>query len=127
MLFSVVLSDRTGSNRHELEHRLNIRQYFCTVLVIEHRHRLPRQAVSLSDLPQSTHKTSIVPMSYVLLAKFQFLCSYNKESPCVKSTRAIVLVVKHFMCHQCLFLKVYSTYSITLEFKSWFTSQGVTI
>ena len=47
-LFPVLPSGRTRGNGHKLKHKgfpLNIRKHFCTVQVMEHWHRLPREAV----------------------------------------------------------------------------------
>ena len=47
-LFSVVPSDRTRCNGHELKHmkiHLDTRKHFFTVRVTEHWHRLPREVV----------------------------------------------------------------------------------
>ena len=52
-LFSVVLSSQTRVNEQVLEHRrlhLNIRKHLFTVLVTEHWHRLPREAVESPSL-----------------------------------------------------------------------------
>ncbi|GAB0182391.1 mitochondrial enolase superfamily member 1 [Grus japonensis] len=51
--FSVVPSDRTRDNRHQLEHRkflLNMRKNFFTLRVTEHWHRLPREVVESPSL-----------------------------------------------------------------------------
>ena len=57
-------SDRTRSNRHKLEQKkfhLNIRKNFFTLMVSEHRNKLPREVVEPPSLEMFNTLLDTIP------------------------------------------------------------------
>lgn len=82
MLFSVVSSASTKGYGHKLEHRrflLTITKHFCTEQLMEHQHRLPRQA---AVSPWRSAKAAWLWSWHLALQTRNLLCSVSLSFCC---------------------------------------------